>query len=263
MDAEQSLRDGDTSAALAQLQQRVRGDPSDAKARIFLFQLLAVLGQTERALKQLNVVGELEAKALPMVQMYSDAIRCELFRDEVFAGNKTPLLLGEPDQWVALMLEALRLDAQGSHAQAQALRDQAFEAAPATGGTIDDAPFAWIADADTRLGPLLEAIVNGRYYWVPFAQIAEVSFDPPEDLRDVVWMPAHFRWANGGETVGLVPTRYPGSQNCEDPRLVLARRTEWDERPGDGFEGFGQRMFATDEGEYPIMDIRRIVLETG
>ncbi len=35
-----------------------------------------------------------------------------------------------------------------------------------------------------RLGPVIEAMVNGRYFWVPFAAIGELDFDPPADLRD-------------------------------------------------------------------------------
>ncbi|MFO1349473.1 MAG: hypothetical protein U1F68_01835 [Gammaproteobacteria bacterium] len=36
------------------MQEQVRKNPANAKYRVFLFQLLAVLGQWERALNQLN-----------------------------------------------------------------------------------------------------------------------------------------------------------------------------------------------------------------
>ena len=32
-----------------------------------------------------------------MVQTYREALRCEVHRAEVFAGRKSPLILGEPD----------------------------------------------------------------------------------------------------------------------------------------------------------------------
>ena len=63
--------------------------------------------------------------------------------------------------------------------------------------------FAWIADADPRLGPVLEVFVNGNYMWVPFARVHAMQFDPPADLRDQVWMPARFTWSNGGEACRL------------------------------------------------------------
>ncbi|MEO0974614.1 MAG: type VI secretion system accessory protein TagJ, partial [Pseudomonadota bacterium] len=201
---------------------------------------------------------QMDPAALPMVQTYREALNCEALRAEVFAGNKSPLIFGDPQEWVALMVQALELSAQGHHAEAASLRAQALEAAPAVDGTIDGQPFEWLADADSRLGPLLEAVINGRYYWIPFTHARQIRLDPPEDLRDVVWMPAYFTWSNGGETVGLIPTRYAGSEASEDGRVQLARITTWDEQPGDQFIGLGQRLLATDTGDHPIMDTREI-----
>ena len=39
----------------------------------------------------------------------------------------------------------------------------------------------------------------GRYYWVPWQRIRTLALEQPSDLRDYVWMPAGFTWANGGE----------------------------------------------------------------
>ena len=72
---------------------------------------------------------------------------------------------------------------------AEGRRARAFDAAPAVSGDIDGQPFEWIADADMRLGPMLEAVVNGRYFWMPFSAIARAVFEPPADLRDAVWTP--------------------------------------------------------------------------
>jgi type VI secretion system protein ImpE len=249
--AERSLK-----PVLTGLQDQVRREPANPKHRIFLFQLLAVMGQWERALNQLNVLEEMDASSLPMVQTYREALRCEMLRAEVFAGRRSPLIFGDPEPWVALLLEALRLTAEGHHQQAASVREQAFEAAPVTPGVIDHQPFAWIADADTRLGPVLEAIVNGRYFWVPFQRIASVKLEAPADLRDLVWMPAFFTWANGGETVGLIPTRYPGSQASEDPALQLSHKTEWLEPAGGVYIGMGQRLLASDVGEHSLLDVR-------
>jgi type VI secretion system protein ImpE len=142
------------------------------------------------------------------------------------------------------------------------MREKAFEGAPATAGKLDNQPFTWIADADVRLGPMLEAIVNGRYYWIPFSRLNEIRVEKPSDLRDVAWMPAHLTFANGGEAVALIPTRYPGSETASDPQLILARGTEWKEYPGEMFFGVGQRLLATDQGEYSLMDVRLISLES-
>jgi type VI secretion system protein ImpE len=263
-----TLRDGSLADTLAQLQARVRTEPADAKHRIFLFELLSVLGQWDRALNQLNVAGELNAGALGMVQVYRQALGCEVLRGEVFAGRRSPLVFGEPERWVALLIEALKLDADGKHAQAGELRSSALEAAAATAGSLRTGPpetpalaFEWIADADPRLGPVLETIVNGRYFWIPFSNIRSIQVEKPADLRDLVWMPAQFQWANGGEAVGLIPTRYPGSEASADDAIRLARKTDWVEQAAEVFAGLGQRMLATDGGEYALMDLRRVELD--
>lgn len=263
MPAIDSLTQGNLDEALNELQDSVRADPSSSKHRIFLFQLLCVMGQWDRALTQLKVLAEMDASTLPMVQTYQGSIACEVLRAEVFAGQKTPLVFGDPEEWVALLIEALKLLGTGSYEESAQLRDRAFEAAPATSGKIDDQPFQWIADADTRLGPVLEAVVKGSYYWIPFHRIKEVRLEEPEDLRDVVWTPAQFTWANGGQTVGLIPTRYSGSEGSEDGLVRLARKTEWVETHPEVYQGAGQRMLATDEGEHSLMDVRLIQLDTG
>lgn len=259
--AEDRWRAGDPEDSLRRLQEQVRREPANASLRIFLFQLLALMGQWERALTQLNVAGELDAGTLAMVQTYREALRCEVLRAEIFVGKRSPLVFGQPEEWFALLLEAARLVGQGAGEQARGVRERALEAAPATPGSIDSVPFEWIMDGDNRLGPVLEAIVNGRYYWIPFQRIRSVQIEKPQDLRDLVWMPAQFTWTNGGESVGLIPTRYPGSEASPDPDIRRARRTEWLEQPGGTFIGQGQRMLYTNGGEYSLMDIRTIAFE--
>jgi type VI secretion system protein ImpE len=257
MHPQELIHQGNLGAALTALQELIRQDPANAKYRIFLFQLLSVLGQWNRALTQLNVAGELDAAALPMVQTYREAIQCEALRSEIFAGARAPLIFGEPPAWLVLLIEALKLDARGKPDSAASARAQAFDAAPAGGGSIDGVRFAWIADADQRLGPVLETILNGRYFWIPMQRILRIELEVPVDLRDAVWTPAAFTWANGAQTVGLVPTRYIDTVSSTDTALLMARRTEW---PGHALNvhGLGQRMLVTDAGEYALMDVRVI-----
>lgn len=256
------LRNGDPESALQALQDQVRADPADAKHRVFLFQLLSVLGIWDRALTQLNVAGDLDASTLGMVQVYRAALSSEALRTQVFAGKRTPLIFGDPEQWLALLIEALRVGATGDAAKAAELRGEAFEQAPATAGRIDDEAFEWLADGDMRLGPVFEVIMNGQYYWVPVHRIAEVNLEEPEDLRDLIWMPAEFKWANGGEAVGLIPARYVGSDQSEDPMIRVGRMTEWLDQGADTFFGIGRRELATDLGEHSLLDVRSIVLDT-
>lgn len=258
MSAEDCIKTGDLTGALKLLQETIRENPDSARHRVFLFQLLAVQSNWERALTQLNVAADIDPATLLMAQACRELLQNEGFRSEVFAGSKAPLLFGEPAAWVANLIQALAPAAANDGAQALRVVTEAFELAPTNTGTIDDQPFEWIADADMRLGPVLEAVVNGRYYWIPFFNISEIEFQPPEDLRDLVWIPAQFTWRNEGEAVGFVPSRYPDS--TADDQLALARKTEWHDRGSEFFVGTGQRVFSTDTGDYPILETRRIVI---
>ncbi|WP_207000329.1 type VI secretion system accessory protein TagJ [Trinickia mobilis] len=261
MTAEQSLRDGDLDESLRKLQIQVREDPSKAANRVFLFQLLAVMGAWERALTQLDVAGELDPAALPMVQTYRSALQCESRRDEVFAGRSHPLILGRPTAWLALLVESLRLAANGDLAAAESARRKALDDAPAISGTINGEPFQWLADADSRLGPTLEVILNGQYYWVPFSRIRRIEIEAPVDLRDRVWTAAIFTWANEGQAVGLIPSRYVGTLAQSDHALWLGQRTEWIDAGTAGERPVGQRMLTTDANDYALLDVRTIALE--
>lgn len=263
MQAEDLLKAGDLDGALTALQDVVRGNAADASLRIFLFQLLCVRGDWSRAIAQLKVSAELDSLATPMAQTYREGIVCEVYREKVFAGEKDPLIFGEPQEWIALMVEALKASAAGQHAQAAEIRAKAFDMAPAATGRIDGQPFEWIADADMRLGPLLEIIINGKYYWMPFTAIAKVEFEAPADLRDAVWTPCTLTLVNGGDMVALIPTRYAGTVTRGDDAEKLARTTRWTDLGSETFAGSGQRLLATDLGDTAIMDVRLLEMDTG
>jgi type VI secretion system protein ImpE len=47
-----------------------------------------------------------------------------------------------------------------------------------------------------------------------------------------------------------------------DPLLALSRKTEWQDCGDELFLGLGQKLWATDGNEYPVMDIRTIQFNT-
>jgi type VI secretion system protein ImpE len=294
MQAEECLRSGNVEEALAELQADVRREPANPQKRVFLFQLLCLLGRWDRALTQLQVLSDMDPKTVAMVQTYGPALRAESIRREVFAGRRAPTLFGKPEEWMAWLLEAARLTGEGKHEQAAPLRARALEAAPATAGSVivsersaagavagseggapsgpgagsdeglgPQAGFQWVADGDARLGPMLEAVVGGNYYWIPFLRLREVRLERPTDLRDLVWTAATLTLANGGQTVALLPARYPGSEDSADGQIRMARKTTWTDCSADGsaFVGLGQRVLVTDQGELPLLDLRTMALE--
>ncbi len=260
MTPEEHLKSGDLDAALSALQDKVRANPADPKLRIFLFQLLCVLGDWKRAITQLKLSAEMDELATMMAKTYREAIICEVYRDKVFKGEKDPLIFGEPEEWLALLIEAQKLLATGKTDEAAALRARAFDAAPTTSGTVNGEAFEWIADADMRLGPVLEAVVNGRYFWLPFSRIHKLEMEEPLDLRDAVWTACTLTLHNGGEVAALIPTRYAGTTEHGDNAAKLARATGWDDAGAETFVGTGQRLLTTDKTDIALLDVRELTL---
>jgi type VI secretion system protein ImpE len=259
MDAETYLQSGDLEKALVNLKEAVRTHPGKAELRIFLFQLLSVMGQWERAITQLNIAAELDSDAMMMAPVYRSALNCEVLREAVFQGSRTPLSFGEPLAWMAWLMQVPSLINAGQTKAAADQRDKAFDMASTVSGRIDGQNFSWIADADERLGPVLEAVIDGKYYWIPFERIQSITIDKPVHLRDVIWVKAAFTWTNEGQAAGFIPGRYPGSEKQEDSGFRLARKTAWQDTGNNLFVGLGQRMLATDQGEYPLLEIREVV----
>ncbi|WP_017169268.1 type VI secretion system accessory protein TagJ, partial [Xanthomonas phaseoli] len=207
--AQTLLAQGEPAQALQQLIQQVRRQPADAAQRVFLFQLLAVLGKWSRAADQLRACAELDAATQPLAQTYLAVLQGEQTRAEVFAGARLPHVIGEPAEWLAMHLHALQLSAQGHGEQAAALRAQAFALAPASAGVLDGERFQWLADADTRFGPCIELMLDSGYAWAPLSHIQQLRMQAPLDLRDTVWAPVSVLWRNGGQAFGYLPVRYP------------------------------------------------------
>ena len=238
----------------------VKHQPDAFKERVCLFQLYCLNGSWKKALVHLKAAATLDGIALHMAQAYRETITCEVFRSEVFSGKRTPLVFGEPCDGIAELIESVGYW-NSEPEKAKALRDKAFSLLPAVSGTINDERFSWIADADSRLGPVLEVIINGKYFWMPFSCIKTIQIEPPADLRDLVWLPVHFTFHNEGDVVGFIPTRYSGSEKSEDTSILLSAKTLWTETVLGEFFGEGQRVFSTDNLEVPLLEIRQLSLD--
>ncbi len=253
MHAKEHLATGNLQEALKITQEKVRKKPEIVKERILLFQLYCVNGDWFKAQKQLSIIRKFDLSAVPMAETYSRLLDMEQLREGVFSGDKTPLLFGEPKEWLSFLVQALRFDTEKNGQAATDLRDQAFGEADAISGTINGEKFEWLADADPRLGPVLELMMSNAYYWVPFSAIKSIRIPEPRDLRDMCWTPVNILWVNGGPANGFIPSRYVETVHSKDPNLKLSRLTTW-----DGDRPIGQRMFAHENSEVPLLEVRAI-----
>jgi len=258
MDAQALLRSGDIAGARSALAGELRRSPADVNLRQFFWQLLALYGEWDKAEQQLRALAAAEPKAMMMGSVYGQVFTAMRTRAKVLAGSERAQSLVGSEPWVEGLIDALQAHGSGA-SDAAARGDAALEAAPATAGTLDGEPFAWIADADLRFGPMLEAIIGDQYGLVPFAALKRVKLSEPADLRDTVWLPIELETRSGQTSMAFTPVLYPGTEASGDAALMLARRTDWRDGPA-GETGIGQRVLSSDGPEQGILAVRDIRL---
>ena len=259
--ADELLATGDVAGARQQLIEEVRANPGDIRIRMFLFQMCSLLGEWERAKAQLETIAKLDPEARMLAVAYSQCIDAEGERAAVFAGEKQASILHK-SAWGDVLTQALQARQQGD-AGADALYEQAFDAAPTSAGATDQgAEFEWIADADSRIGPTIEAIIAGRYGLMPFDALESLTITEPLDLRDTIWMQAEFAMKQGARIAGFVPVRYPGSEKSDDAGVVRGTTTHWVSEAGNEYP-LGHRLIAFSDGsELPLQALRKIEFRT-
>ena len=246
-DADDLLKSGDLDGARKALVEVVRAKPGDASARMFLFQLLALAGEWDKAKLQMNTLAQLSPESQMLSVVYGQAIEAERERAEIFAGRAVAHVHGGTE-WLQGIADAIHHFSNNRVAEGEAARDAAFDAAPDTPGTLDELAFEWIADGDSRFGPCLEAIIGGRYGLLGFDAIDHIKSEGPQDLRDLVWYPVQIAFKSGQSVAALLPARYPGLDVEADPAERLTRATGWRDAPW-GSAGSGQHLWSLSSGE--------------
>ncbi len=261
--AETLLRDGDITGARTDLVEMVRKSPGSVEARMFLFQLLCVTGEWSKARAQLAALAQLSPEAQMLSVAYGQAIDAELIRADVFAGKAPVALLVKSDGWAQDLAAALGHELAGRGAEAEEARTRAFDAAPDMPGSLDGEAFDWIADADLRFGPSVEAIIAGKWGLLPFDSIEYIRSKGPQDLRDTLWLPVQVGFKSGQSVAGFLPTRYPLTESKGQPGDILARSTQWVDAAtigqGSGEAGIGQHVLTLSGGEeHGLLSLRNL-----
>ena len=253
--SEDLLRSGDLAGVRASLVDDVKRAPGDRGARMFLWQVMAVQGDWDKAVTQLRALAALSPDAQMLATVYNQAITAEKQRAEAFAGQAPVPVLVASSPWIDALAQSVTALASGRTHEGGKLRDEAFDGAGDTPGEVDGTKFAWLADIDPRLGPCFEAIVGGKWGLIPFEAVTRIKTEGPKDLRDVIWLPVELSLRSGQSAAALLPARYPGSESLA-PDLQLGRATDW-----NGDYPVGQRVWARDDGlETGLLDFRDIVM---
>jgi type VI secretion system protein ImpE len=231
MNAAELYQAGRLDEAITALGEAVRSDPTDARRRTFLFELLCFAGELDRAEKQLDVLARSGKDAEMGAVLYRAALHAERSRRTVFGPNGLPPSTERPRT---------------------------------VQGTLNGQPFQTLEDADSRIGARLEVFAAGQYTWLPLEHVASVSVQPPKRLRDLLWIPAVVK--TGAKFEGLelgevmLPVLTPMAYEHPAASVRLGRVTEWIALE-DGTEApVGQKLLRVDDEEFPILEVRELII---
>lgn len=252
---------GDTlDAALKRASEDVRDHPTNTASRWLLFELLCIEGNWDRSLKQLQTWATLSPDSDGVAQTMRGLIQSEHQRDKVFAGTQQPVPVIDLTPWMHNLVKAMAHNVHGHIEQADEARAKALDMAPDVSGGGNLGAFAWIADSDTRLGPVCEVVAQGNYRWLGFNDMRSITIAPPERLLDLVWASAQIVLFDGTPLRAFVPARYPltlppGVTAISDGHR-LGRETTWTDVGETGVFATGQKTWSSDQGDWSFLELR-------
>lgn len=235
MIAKELFNAGKITEAQQALSAHLRDHPTDTAARTFLFEVLVLAGEYERAERQLSVLAKSSDKAEMGAVLYYSALHAEKTRHELFQKQAFPKADGEPRHPTSFK------------------------------GTLNGKPFSSIRDADPDIGARLEVYAAGAYLWISFEHIDTIQIEAPSKLRDTIWTPAYvltgesFKGTELGEVI--IPAIYPFSWKHPDENVWAGRATAWGADDAGVEYPSGQKLFLVDDEEVPLLSIRSLVFE--
>ncbi len=252
-----------TTSNLAQEVERisaaVRAQPLESSHRLAMAQLRLLRGEYSKALQQLQLACQFDADLMPEAQLIRMLVRSEQVREAVFAGKIMPDLLAVSPAWLENMINSFK----ESEGKAAAMRREALSEAPASKGVFgDSSPFEWIADGDERLGPVIEVMFGGSYYWIPFDMVVSLRVTPPQRAMDLVWAPVELELNGHPPRIAFMPSRYPLFPGEEyDETLLADAETVWHQSSDGLWRGYGRRVWYVDGEPLGMFEAGRIMFE--
>lgn len=258
MTAKDLMQAGRLAEARQVLIEEVKAAPADTGKRTLLFQVLALLGEWDKAIRHLDMIATQDPGRATGVQVYLNIVRAEQERLKVLALSQTPAVLPETPAYFGAYLQYLGALKDGKFEQARTLIAEIDAARPAISGTLNGQAFDGLSDTDARLYAFLENFVHDRYCWVPFEAIRELVITPPHTALDLIWLTASITTWEGLSLNCHLPMMYPESFRQADENIKMGRLTDWLPLGAGLTRGVGQHVYQIGEAETALTEIKEM-----
>ena len=258
MNAKELIMSGTLSEARARLVADVKASPADPSHRTLLFQILAYLGEWDKARRHLELLASQNADRRPAIQVYLNLVQAENERLAVIRRKSAPAFLPEAPDYLALYETALQKIEDRQLAAAKTIFREIDTRRPAVSGTLNGRAFTGFQDTDTRLCCFLETFVHERYVLVPFEFIRELTLGPPKSFLDLLWASAQVTTWEGLALNCFLPVLYPETFLNSDDRLKRGKMTDWIDLGEKIHQGAGQHVFQVGREDIGILEIQQV-----
>lgn len=258
-DALRRFNEGKLDDALAAVQHAVRNHPSAAAPRVILAELQCFMGRFEAADQQLELAANVEPGFAVQAAQFRQVVRAAAAREDFYRHGRMPSFLAAPSAECQHRLRAAVACREGKAAEALDALRSADSLRKRVSGSCDGEAFDDFLDLDDILGSVLEALTaDGRYFWLGFDQLRELTFEPIKRPRDLFCRPCRMVTLDGTDGVVFVPVLYDGSAGSTDAAIRLARATDWVQRDGAPVRGIGQRTWLAGPREAAVLEVKHI-----
>jgi type VI secretion system protein ImpE len=255
--AEELFKEGRLQEAVDAQLNFVKKNPGDHNARFFLSELAAMQGDWERVDRQLDVIVK-AAQANMLALLVRQLVRAEILREQVIFEGRAPEVVVDLGDHGKLQVEACMEIRTEQFEAASAILEKIEATRTPINGSCNGKSIDVLIDMDDRLRGMAEVLTaTGKYFWVPWDQIASIKFTKPERPMDLIWRKAEISIRNSIDGEVYMPARYPGAAKANrEEQLSIA--TTWQELPSGINTGRGQRVLLTGDEAIEMMALEAI-----
>ncbi len=250
--AQQYFEENDIDSAISTIQSVLRDAPENEDYRVFLIEMLCVNGDLEKADMHLSILMSTKPDLALTVSMWRQLVLAAQTRVDVFSLKAKPELIDEPTPSVQNALNSLIAMKDKDQDLLKSLNADTEKQLSQTSYSINESADHCLRDLDDVNATVFELLgTNGKYLWVDYSQVVEITFHKPTRILELLWRKVTIVLSNGSEGEAFMPATYPASDDCEAKKGL---KTDWVNQQ-DFFQGIGLRTWLIGDVEMTINEM--------
>jgi len=260
MQPSELIKSGQLQEARKILIENVKKNPENISDRRILLNVLIALGEWDKAEKHISIIKSLDNETDKNLQIYKNLIIGEKERQQMFENFNLPNCFPEAPKNFSDITELFRLIAKKNFFKASVLSEKIQNKSSVLKGTINGETFQEIKNIDYLIGSFIEAFIYDRYIWIPFESISILTCSEPKHFLDLIWILSKIETKNGFQIHAFLPALYTNSFRHNDNDFKLGKKTDYVYLGQSFIQGVGQQIIQIGGNDWPILQIRELII---